>query len=197
MLVATTDTPAKIKKAALQLHFDSRIWDQIATIIQRQELNRRTEQAKDDTEKMEAERQAKKKAESEAAEALRKRRGSTGADSTISGPDKWDKVSADDPMWFQGPWTVIDTEYHNDISYSSDNVLTAKKCFTMLFGVYIVADRENAVKLHGRNMKHGDHPEGAKPLCAWDPKTRSMIRKNLRRARRLHTVPTFTPTEAC
>ena len=190
MLVAPTDTPAKIKKAALQLHFDSRIWDQIATIIKRQELNRRTEQAKVDKAKLEAQRQATKKAESEALDALRKRRSNNEADSPLSGPAKWDKVPATDSIWYQGPWSANDTDFHDEISYSSDDIATATKCFTKLFGVFPVAYRENAIKLHGRNMEHGDHPEGAKPYCA-------RIRKNLRRARRLHTVPTLTPTEAC
>ena len=192
------DIPDNIRDAALQLHFDKHIWNQITTLIKSKETAASEEQSRKDKAKhaaekakTNAERQATSKAAKKAKDAIRQRRNSTSSSSADSPPE-----APEPPKYFKPDWTELDTDFYDEVSHSENP--GDPTVYSKLFGVYPHSDVFNAEALHGRDMNYADHPEGAKIYAEYDTGYRLKIRRHLRKARYspLRPLPITHPQSA-
>ena len=101
------NTHEHIKKAALQLHFDDKLWDQIATLIAQKEKDTREEQSRKGKADNKAKREAEKLRKAEALREIRSRHGSSESGSP---------APKEDVANYSLSWNQTDTEYMYEIS---------------------------------------------------------------------------------
>ena len=128
------NTPEHIKKAALQLHFDEKLWDQIASLIAQKEKDIREEQSRKGKADNEAKKTAEKLRKAEALNEIRSRHhGSSESDSPAP------KLDAEH---YTLSWNQMDTDTMQIIS-ALDKV-EGSFMYTKAFGVYAKEDIVNA-----------------------------------------------------